>query len=368
MIFQPDIAIVPWWKIREEIESLWLSNWEFAERLWISEKHLSQILNWKVSLTFDITEKLELVTGIKSSFWNRLEQAYQEDIARLENEQRLESDLKLLSKFTCYKNLVKLWLVEKTTDKMRKLKDLLKLFRLASLSILCNTESKLIENVAYRKSHNHTVSKENLITWIKVWERLINWQELWDYSKSKLKNVVIELKDMTKNQSNIDIERITKLLNSIWIYFVVLEHFEKVPVNWISRLYKKKPMIQMSLRQKWMDIFWFTLFHELWHIYNWDIKEEWLFIDYDSNPDNIYEKNANQFASQILINPSNFEKYIASKKNVTKEDLKILADVEWIWINIVAWRITHELKWKQSDVYSITNDLRPRIPKVAKKQ
>ncbi|MEF2174931.1 MAG: helix-turn-helix domain-containing protein [Candidatus Absconditabacteria bacterium] len=361
MGFQPDIAVVPGWKIREEIESLGSSNGEFAERLGISEKHLSQILNGKVSLTFDIAEKLELVTNIKSSFWNKLEQAYQEDKARLENEKRLELDLKLLSKFTCYKNLVKLGLVEKTTDKMKKLKNLLKVFRLTSLSILCNSESKLIENVAYRKSHNHTVSKENLITWIKVGERIVNGQELGDYSKSKLKNVVTELKKMTKDQSKVDIKKITQLLNSIGIYFVVLEHFEKVPVNGISRLYNKKPMIQMSLRQKWMDIFWFTLFHELGHIYNGDIKEEIIIIDSDTTQPSDIEDLANEFAKNCLINPKNFDKCIASKNEITEIDLKELAEIEGIGINIVAGRITHELKGKQSNIYSLTNKLRPRI-------
>lgn len=361
MVYQPDIAIVPWWTIREVIESLNITNWEFAERLWISEKHLSQLLNWKVSLTYDVAEKLELVTNIKSSFWNKLEQAYQQDKARLENEKKLESDLELLPKFTCYSKLVSLWLVEKTTDKMKKLKSLLKLFRLSSLSVLLNSWSLLIENVVYRKSQNNKVSNENLLSWVKVWERKTFWQELWDYNKTKIISIIPQLKEMTINQDSIDYENITKVLNEIWIYFVVLEHFDKVPVNWISRLYNKKPMIQMSLRHCRKDVFWFTLFHELWHIYNWDIKQESIIIDYDTTQPSDIEDFANKFASNLLINPKNFDKCIASKNEITEIDLKELAEIEWIWINIVAWRITHELKWKQSNIYSLTNKLRPRI-------
>lgn len=36
----------------------------------------------------------------------------------------------------------------------------------------------------------------------------------------------------------------------------------------------------MTLRQKFADIFWFTLFHEIAHILNGDTKHE--FIDFDS--------------------------------------------------------------------------------------
>ena len=78
-MFKPNKAIAPWWKIRNEIENLWITQEEFATRLWISTKHLSQLISWKVSLTKEISNKLDLVTWIPAIFWNKLENTYQED-------------------------------------------------------------------------------------------------------------------------------------------------------------------------------------------------------------------------------------------------------------------------------------------------
>ena len=119
MIFKPNVAILPWWKIRNEIENLWITQEEFAERLWISQKHLSQLINWKVSLTKEVTNKLDLVTWIPASFWNKLENAYQEDKARIEFEQKQQEELNLVSKFTCYPALKIIWTTNRGWESMK---------------------------------------------------------------------------------------------------------------------------------------------------------------------------------------------------------------------------------------------------------
>lgn len=44
-----------------------------AERLGISQKHMSQIVNEKVGLTFKMCKKLSVVLGGSVSFWFKLE-------------------------------------------------------------------------------------------------------------------------------------------------------------------------------------------------------------------------------------------------------------------------------------------------------
>jgi len=90
----------------------------------------------------------------------------------------------------------------------------------SSLSILFDqtkseSDMRIIENIAYRKSHNHTVSKENLISWIKVGERLSQDQEVGKYKKSDIEKIIPELKELTKNQTSIDYEKIKEILNSV---------------------------------------------------------------------------------------------------------------------------------------------------------
>ena len=174
--------------------------------------------------------------------------------------------------------------------------------------------------------------------------------------------IIPKLKKLTNNQYTLEFDNIKNILNSVGINFIVLDHFKEVPVNWISRMYKNKPLIQLSRRQKWLDIFWFTLFHELAHVYNGDLKKETVFVDWDDNIKNDMENMADDCAQKWLISKENYYGLI-SKHLINANDLKELAEKEWIWINVAAGRVAHELKTRQPNIWKLTSPLRPTIKK-----
>lgn len=363
MVFTPNIAIAPWRTIQNEIINLEMTQREFAERLWISEKHLSQLINGKVWLTFEFAQKLEQITNISASFWNKLELKYQEDKARLENENNLLGQKNLLNRFSCYIELVKLNLVEYSRDSLVKIKNLCDFLNVVSLDIITEKEEKtfMVEKLAFRKSSINKLSPENLACWIKAWEKLVDFTDN-EFNQKAIVDVIPKLRELTKNQEALEIDKIKEILNNIWINFIVLDHFKEVPVNWISRLYKNKPLIQLSRRQKRLDIFWFTLFHELAHIYNDDLKKETVFVDWDSNIKNDMENRADDYAQKWLISDENYHAFL-SKHVINENDLQKLSNIEWIGINIVAGRIAHELNWKQTNIWRLISKLRPTIKK-----
>lgn len=364
MIFQPNVAIAPGRTIENEIINLDMTQREFAERLGISEKHLSQLINGKVWLTFEIAQKLEQITSIPASFWNKLEIKYQEDKARLEMESSLHNQKNLLNKFSCYTELAKFNLVESTRDYLTKIKNLCNFLNVVSLSTITEKEEKtyMIEKLAFRKSYTNKLSQENLACWIKAWEKLVQPTEV-EFKQDQIPSIISKLKNLTQNQEIIEEDIIQEILNSIGINILILDHFKEVPINWIARMYKNRPFIQLSRRQKWLDIFWFTLFHELGHIYNWDLKKEDIIVDWDDKVKNDLENSADLFAQNSLIIKGNYEKYIESKHIINTEDLKNLAKIEWVWINIIAGRVSHDLSRKQDNVWQLTSKLRPTIRK-----
>jgi len=365
MVFTPNVAIAPGRTIQNEIINLDMTQREFAERLWISEKHLSQLINWKVWLTFDLAQKLERITKIKASFWNKLEIKYQEDKSRLQMESSLIEQKALLTKFTCYSDLVKLWFIESTRKPLEKIKNLCNFLNIVSLDTITDKEQKtyMAEKLAFRKSSVNELSQENLACRIKAWEKIAIQQEVWIYEKNWIEKIIPHLKKLTKNQKEIDFNNIKSLLNSVWIYFAKVDHFHKVPVNGISRIYKGKPFIQMSIRQKWLDVFWFTLFHELGHVYHWDLKKENIIVDVDNNNQSTIEKKANDFAQKNLISEDKYAKHITSKKNITNKDIDELAKIEWIWSNIIAGRVAHDYYNIQKNIWSVASKMRPTIQK-----
>lgn len=86
------IATPPGTTIREQLEDCEMTQKEFAIRMDMSEKHISQLINGKVHLTHNVALRLELVLGISASFWNNLEARYRAKLYCLREEKKHDSD------------------------------------------------------------------------------------------------------------------------------------------------------------------------------------------------------------------------------------------------------------------------------------
>ena len=93
------IAIPPGETIREQLENRGMTQKEFAQRMDMSEKHISNLINGKVELTIEMALRLEAVFGIPASFWSNLERIYREKLVRVEHELALENDEEITKKF-----------------------------------------------------------------------------------------------------------------------------------------------------------------------------------------------------------------------------------------------------------------------------
>ena len=66
----------------------------------------------------------------------------------------------------------------------------------------------------------------------------------------------------------------------------------------------------LTIRGSYADIFWFSLFHELGHIVNNDITKTQKFIDILEQGQTPHEIEANRFATNALINPDDYNKFL----------------------------------------------------------
>ena len=86
------IAIPPGATIKEQLEDRELSQKEFAARMGMSEKHISNLIRGSVRLTPEVAMRLEMVLGIPARFWNNLEAIYREDIEKIKSYARSTKD------------------------------------------------------------------------------------------------------------------------------------------------------------------------------------------------------------------------------------------------------------------------------------
>lgn len=93
------IAVPPGATIREQLADRDMSQKEFASRMGLSQKHISQLINGEVRLTPDVAVRLESVLGIPAQFWNNLEAIYQEKLIKAKEENDMDEDIELAKHF-----------------------------------------------------------------------------------------------------------------------------------------------------------------------------------------------------------------------------------------------------------------------------
>ena len=107
-----------------------------------------------------------------------------------------------------------------------------------------------------------------------------------------------------------------------------------------------KAVVQLSLRLRWADIFWFTLFHELAHVLKHGRKE--VFIELDKDKEDEREREADAFAAKHLIPELAYKAFITNKTTFSAAAVEAFAEELGIQPGIVVGRLHHEKKLPQS--------------------
>jgi len=94
--YQPDDAIGPGATILETIAAINLSQKELALRMGRDEATINKLIKNALGITQDTAIQLENVLGIPASFWMNLDRNYRENLARIEEQKRLEEERAVL--------------------------------------------------------------------------------------------------------------------------------------------------------------------------------------------------------------------------------------------------------------------------------
>lgn len=95
----------------------------------------------------------------------------------------------------------------------------------------------------------------------------------------------------------------------------------------------------MTLRQKFADIFWFTLFHEIAHILNGDTKNN--FVDFDAVSGDV-EAKADNMASEFLIDMKDYKAFVESGRYKTSQGISQFAEEQNVRDYVIKGRLMKE--------------------------
>lgn len=295
------ISIPPGETIKEIMDEMNMSQSELAIRLGTSQKHLSQVLNGKAEISRDLANKLEFVLGIESIFWLKLEDEYRESLKKI-TPPKISDNEELIAKDIPYSELAKQSFVKTTKKIEEKIINLRTFFGVSDLNFIPEV------NAAFRKANIINEKKYALAAWIRIAEIQSKEIETEKFNRKKLIRALPRIRQLTQFDPDVFYKELVELLADCGIALVIANHLSGTGVHGVTFLNNKKNklIIQLSVRRKYADTFWFTLFHEISHIVT-DESEKFSYLDCDKET----EKMIDKIAKDILIPKERYENFIS---------------------------------------------------------
>ncbi len=346
----PDFKVTPGAVLQETIDSLGMSQAGLATRTGLSRKTVNQIIQGEEPITHETALRLERVTNVPAHFWNNLEAKYRERTLRAKEQERLAGNLSWLKTIPT-KELVKRGAVEPQKDDLSLLAAVLAFFGVNSPQ-----EWNAVWGcfrVAFRKSPSFDANLGPIATWLRLGELGSRQLRCQPYDRDRFKDALTKVRGLTTESPEMFMPRMRQLCADAGVAVALIPEIHGAPVwgaaHWLS---PEKALLQLTLRGKTDDLFWFAFFHEAGHILKHGKKQK--FVD-DGTGDDIREAEANRFACDFLIPRSRLVEFRAVRR---RKDILAFARSLGIAPGIVLGRLQNEslVPWANVD-----NDLKVRL-------
>lgn len=291
-----------------EEEGRGITQAQLAEQLGVSRKLVNEILKGKSPISPETAVKLGRVTSISSSAWLLYEAQYQNDLARIKDEQQLQQHEDIATAQLA-KYLRKLGVSKATLhNKTQVLSDFLAFAQYGNYeAYMKGCSAKLGPSFATLRESNQPFDKALMMAWLAAGERTPSYAKAFEltFDKAGLLRILPKIKTNVIAPNDNTLSEVIGLLESVGVVCQFIEPPEKFPLYGVVIWTRNGvPVIQLTgRRKKNCHVIW-ALFHELGHILHDDIPTTQLEFTKSSGSKRGEEKAANQFARDWLIGGS----------------------------------------------------------------
>ncbi|MGA2534019.1 MAG: ImmA/IrrE family metallo-endopeptidase [Candidatus Aminicenantales bacterium] len=347
-----DLPIPPGEYLAEVIAVKGIAQAELARRIGRPIQAINEIIKGGKAITPETALQLERALDVPAHIWTGLESRYQLILARLEEKKQLRKESEYLTR-NPYKQLAELDCVQKTRDREHKIRELHRFYGVSSLGNLSGIKAY---EASFRRGGAREASNYALAAWIRCAELRASETPTESFDKGKLRKSLGEIRTLSTKDPAEFVPGLKQTLGECGVVLVLLPHFPRTYAHGATFWTKSgRAVLLMSIRGKWADIFWFSLFHELGHIL---LHKKRTFIDDRTVSSELapQEKEADLFAANSLIEAGRFEEFI-HKSDFTEAAIKAFSGEVRVSAGIVIGRLQHEGLLKQD---SALNHLRAR--------
>lgn len=348
-----DLPIPPGEVLQEEIEALGMKQTQLAAALGRPVQVVNQIIRGKKAITQETALELERVLGIGAHVWAGLESAYRMTLARNREREQLETWQDWLREFPVAEMAKRGW-VPKARDKREQVRELLRYFGVANVAAY--RKATAMAGGSFRFTEKAKVSEGALAAWLRKGEMTAKIMETRRFDADLLQQAAREARMLTSASPHVFMPRLRSLFSEAGVAFVVVKELPKTGANGVARwLNSGKALIQINLRYRWADVFWFTLFHEVAHLL--EHKRMHIILEgKDVRKDPLIEEEADRWAADLLIPPEAWQGFV-NEHDFDRSSVVGFARTTGIDPGIVVGRLHREGNLP----YAALTDLKPRF-------
>lgn len=334
--WQPDWVVAPGEILLEALQDREMTQSELAQRLGRPLKTVNEIIKGKAAITPETAIQLERAIGISARFWTSLETHYRDTLARQEADQDLEAEADWVDAFPIA-DLVRYRLIERGKSKAATLANLLSWLGVSSPSAYDRFDAA----ASYRASPAFAASPNAVTAWLRWGEIQASGVDAPPFDARRFRRVLAEIRPLTRKEPFAGIfQRVKELCATAGVIVVLTPEISGTHLSGAARWIGSKAVIQLSLRHKADDQFWFTFFHEAGHLLSGRRRRD--FVD-GAEPDHTdaEEDAADQFARDALLPPSDYARLVQAG-DFSRAAVRAFAQSQGIAAGIVAGRLERD--------------------------
>lgn len=340
--FRPDFVSPPGTTLLDVLETRSMSQAELAERTGRPLKTINEIVKGKSAITTETALQFERVLGIIAEFWNQRESSYRTHLTRLREYEELGGFKDWVSNFPIGEMIKNKIIKPPENSVSAQVISILNFFGVASPDQW--KEVWASPKLAFRKSSKLKTKVESTAVWLRQGEIEAQQVNCAPYSREKLVDMIPALREMSQEDDpQIFLPRLRDMFAACGVAIVIVPALVNVPVYGAARwLNPQKALIQLSLRGKSNDLFWFTLFHEIVHILNHSKKELFVEIERSDIAKSKEEEEADRLGSEYLLPKDIFTSWANSQTSFEASNIKKFARDQGIAPGIIVGRLQFE--------------------------
>ncbi len=331
--YTPVEVLPPGATLSETLEAMGMTQAELARRANRPKKTISEIVQGKAEMTADTAIQFERVLGVPATFWQSLERNYRESLARARDRRDLERHVTRLREIPVAA-MEKLGWLPRGRDKVEKLSNVLTFFGVASVEAL---EQRA--DARFRSSRAFRADPIAVGAWIRKGHLEAQKIDCAPWEALRFEQLLGDAKALAAAMPDDFAQRLTHLCARAGVAVVYVPELAGTRLWGATRWVGEKAIIQLSLRYRREDHFWFTFFHEAAHVLKHGKKE--LFIEAQNGDSDEKEQEADAFASEFLA-PSSILRAHFGASYISAGMVRRFAESAGVSPGIIVGRLQHE--------------------------